>query len=756
MPAAAHNSSCNDIQPFVDAIKVFFSTLPAADSEELSSNYQQIVPHFLFRVFRWLLESMTTLTPELQQLETQLPSAFVESTSATIGFAGIYSGSLSIHCPSSLANLLASHMIGSDCLVEYESSFDAMGELANVMAGEVKQALSAGGLDIQLSTPSIVSGAHYLLSKGENRNQATVHCSVLGEPFYISLVAERNRLLQVAAEELRSKREWLTLAIEGGGLGLWSWEVATGAAGYSDEWAAILGYSVEELLPEITTWQSLIFPEDLPKVHEVMNSCLSDTTGICEIEHRLLTRTGEWRWVLMRGKVVERSAAGKPKRVSGTLLDIDQRKLAEQALLASQQAIVDSEQRLRCITDSAQDAILMMDPSCNISYWNPAAETMLGYTAAEALGRNLHITLAPERYLEQHLAAVKSFFRNGLGDAVGRTLELSARRKNGTEIPISLSLSSVKIDDRWHAVGIMRDISEAKRYEAQLKQINEELTARVAEEVGKNRDKDRQLMQQEKLASIGQLAAGVAHEINNPMGFVMSNLNSLNKYVESLQEYYSLVERSAAGSLAVPDRDALAAVRKKYKIDYISNDLKPLIEESIEGAERVRRIVLDLKDFARPDSSDMQPAELNHLVRSTINIVHNELKYVAELDLQLGELPPLLCHPQQINQVITNILVNAAHAIEHQGVITIRTYSTGPDMFLEITDTGCGIPKEYLSRIFEPFFTTKDVGKGTGLGLSICYDIIKNHNGEIQVTSEVGTGTRFTVRLPVNEAAGAA
>lgn len=292
-----------------------------------------------------------------------------------------------------------------------------------------------------------------------------------------------------------------------------------------------------------------------------------------------------------------------------------------------------------------------------------------------------------------------------------------------------------------------QEMAERQKVDEALQSLNASLESRVVEEVRKNREKDGMLLHQEKLASIGQLAAGVAHEINNPMGFIMGNLNTLKQYADSLQQYCRIVE------MTVPEeyRSVLQKARKKLDLDYILDDLGPLLAESTEGAERVRRIVLDLKDFARPDSEEMQDADLNQLIQSTINIVRNELKYVAQLDLKLGELPPVVCHPQQINQVISNLLVNAAHAIEQQGVITVTTSQQGNHVVLMVSDTGKGIQPENRSRIFDPFFTTKAVGKGTGLGLSISYDIIKKHNGEITVESEVGVGTTFTVRLPVNE-----
>jgi two-component system NtrC family sensor kinase len=300
-------------------------------------------------------------------------------------------------------------------------------------------------------------------------------------------------------------------------------------------------------------------------------------------------------------------------------------------------------------------------------------------------------------------------------------------------------------DLRRHATMLKDEIATRQQFEKDLQALNATLESKVAEEVAKNREKDGMLLHQEKLASLGQLAAGVAHEINNPMGFIMGNLNTLKEYVISLQKYCRFVDET------VPEnsRSVLQEFRKQLDLDYILDDLQPLLVESSEGAERVRRIVLDLKDFARSDEQGMYEADLNQLTQSTINIVRNELRYVAQLDLQLGELPLVLCHPQQINQVISNLLVNAAHALEQQGVITVRTWQEGSFVVLSVADTGKGILPENLTRIFDPFFTTKEVGKGTGLGLSISYDIIKKHGGEITVASEAGKGTIFTVQLPI-------
>jgi PAS domain S-box-containing protein len=256
------------------------------------------------------------------------------------------------------------------------------------------------------------------------------------------------------------------------------------------------------------------------------------------------------------------------------------------------------------------------------------------------------------------------------------------------------------------------------------------------------------ILQQEKMASVGQLAAGVAHEINNPMGFIASNLSSLAKYLERLIGFIRALERLPQDT---PDEE-LAALRKKLKIDYIIEDALHLVEESLDGADRVTKIVQGLKNFSRIDQAERLTADINECLDSTINIIWNELKYKCEVRKEYGELPLTVCNPQQLNQMFMNLLINAAQAIETKGEIRIKTWADRNWIYTRISDTGCGIPQDKIQRIFEPFYTSKAVGKGTGLGLSIVYDIVvKNHQGDIQVESEVGKGTTFTVKIPVIE-----
>jgi len=259
-----------------------------------------------------------------------------------------------------------------------------------------------------------------------------------------------------------------------------------------------------------------------------------------------------------------------------------------------------------------------------------------------------------------------------------------------------------------------------------------------------------QLLQSEKMASIGVLAAGVAHEINNPIGFVASNLGSLERYVHDL---LGLLEAYEAFELPDPQRDErLAQIRRQKEaidLDYLKQDLVSLLAESHDGIGRVKKIVQSLKDFAHVDAEERWQADDIHAgIDSTLQVVWNELKYNCEIKKEYGELPRVECLISQLNQVFMNLLVNAAHAIKDRGVITIRTGTRDTWVWIEISDTGKGIPPQHLQRIFDPFFTTKPVGKGTGLGLSVSYSIVEKHHGRIEVESEEGTGTTFRLWIP--------
>lgn len=257
-----------------------------------------------------------------------------------------------------------------------------------------------------------------------------------------------------------------------------------------------------------------------------------------------------------------------------------------------------------------------------------------------------------------------------------------------------------------------------------------------------------QLLQSEKLASIGQLAAGVAHEINNPISFVHANLNTLRSWVRQLLAVI-VAQEAAVGVPATGMLEPVARMEGDLDLDYVRNDIMMLIEESIEGATRVRHIVRDLRDFSRPSGDEWAVADLHAGLESTLNVVYNEIKYKANVVREYGDLPHIECNAAQLNQVFMNLLVNAAHAIKEHGTITVKTACWGDIVTVSISDTGAGIAEDVIGRIFDPFFTTKPLGQGTGLGLSISHGIVEHHRGRIDVESRRGQGTTFTITIPI-------
>jgi signal transduction histidine kinase len=258
-----------------------------------------------------------------------------------------------------------------------------------------------------------------------------------------------------------------------------------------------------------------------------------------------------------------------------------------------------------------------------------------------------------------------------------------------------------------------------------------------------------QLLQSEKMASIGQLAAGVAHEINNPIGYVHSNLGTLRDYCGAL---IALIEAYAAECPDDGGDTPLRRLRERLDIDFILGDLPQLLDESREGIERVTKIVQDLKEFSHVGRDEqMRAVDLHKGLDSTLNIVWNELKYKVQLEKHYGDLPLVECHASELNQVFMNLLINAGQAIAERGTIVLTTGVDEDRVWVSIADSGCGIPEDALQRIFDPFFTTKPIGRGTGLGLAIAYRIVAKHHGRIEVQSRPGFGSTFRVVLPVKQ-----
>ena len=310
--------------------------------------------------------------------------------------------------------------------------------------------------------------------------------------------------------------------------------------------------------------------------------------------------------------------------------------------------------------------------------------------------------------------------------------------------PLALEIHCGHAADSAHCIMVVLDVSERGE---RIRQYEE-----LQRTVDRLASTQKQLLQSEKMASIGQLAAGVAHEINNPIGYVGSNLGTLQDYGAALLALVDKYHAALFSDDPAGRREDLLQARQRLDIDYIVGDMPSLLKESREGIERVTKIVQDLKDFSRVGrDQQMQPADLLQGLDSTLNIVWNDLKYKVRLEKHYGSLPLVECLASEINQVFLNLLLNAGQAVEQRGTITLASGCDDREAWISITDSGCGIPPEAMPQLFDPFFTTKPIGQGTGLGLAISYGIVAKHHGRIDVSSQVGQGSTFRVVLPVRQ-----
>ena len=388
------------------------------------------------------------------------------------------------------------------------------------------------------------------------------------------------------------------------------------------------------------------------------------------------------------------------------------------------------------VVQSINSALMVVDLDGLITYTNPRAGQILGHPEADLKGE-------PVARFFSAAGGAPSLVSRALDEGVhSKGGEMLISLADGSAVPIGISCTPLQGEDGEirGAVAIFQDLSEIKELQ-------------------------RQVLQQEKMASIGQLAAGIAHEINNPVGFIHANLAQMSEYLDDLGVYLDSVgelQRAASrgGGEGVEQAvNALKAVAEKIEIDYLRSDFGSALRESLEGSERIRHIVSDLRDFSHRGGIEKTLADVNQCVDSTANIVWTMMKHSVELKKEYADLPDLCCHPMQLKQVFMNLLVNAYQAIDERvqsqadgaALIEITTRERDAGIEVAIRDTGSGIAEADLQRIFDPFYTTKEVGAGTGLGLSTSYGIVKQHGGEMTVTSQLNQGTCFKVWLPFEQ-----
>lgn len=549
------------------------------------------------------------------------------------------------------------------------------------------------------------------------------------------------------------------------------------------------GRSREELLT--MHHADIYLREDRLIIHERATKRMRGEEVPDHYEARLQHRDGRIRWVEVGGTLIEYQGA---PAMLGNCYDITERVQRREMTLQ--------------ILHGNPAPTFVLDEEHRVRYWNAACENAFGVSAEEMVGTreqwrpfyaeerpvlaDVLLSGAIEDQGDAYYSAKKLRRSTFVGEAYeaedffpqfgsrGMWLHFTAAPLRDSEGKVIGAIETLlDVTDRRLAEDELRQTKQnlevlVHKRTAQLAQAKEALEAdnnrrQEAEHVLRARNTEltelnrklseaqEQLLQSEKLASIGQLAAGVAHEINNPIGYVHSNLGSLENYLKDLFDLTAQVEDVLA---ELPESDPLrrriTALRDRFDLAFIKEDLPALLEESKEGITRVKKIVQDLKDFSRVDTSqEWQMADLHSGIDSTLNIVRNEIKYKADVVKEYGDLPHVECLLSQLNQVFMNLLVNAAHAMKdkERGTITVRTGQCDErEVWIEVSDDGCGISPANLKRIFDPFFTTKPVGKGTGLGLSLAYGIVQKHHGRIEVKSEEGRGTTFRVVLPVSQA----
>ena len=515
---------------------------------------------------------------------------------------------------------------------------------------------------------------------------AVIGCLAAGVVALSLAILRRHRVEFI----LREREERLQLALEGSSDGFFDRNVVTGAAQYSPRWLEMLGYSLGDISPHLWAWEKLIHPDDKPMVMRALDDHLAGRTPQYAAEHRLRTKSGEWKWILARGKVVARDQAGRPLRIAGTHVDITERKQSEKKL--REQA---------ALLDKAQDAILVTDLDQQLLFWNKSAEHLYGWTADEVHHRKIQELLFPKdsSKLSEALAVVRE-----KGEWMGEMTQMTRQGQ------------AVLVQSRWTLV---RDESGQSQ---KIMVVNTDFT--------EHKKLEAKLLRAQRLESIGTLASGIAHDLNNVLAPILMAVQYLR-------------ERA-------PDEECQSM-------------LATLESSTQRGASIVKQVLT----FARGIEGERILLQPKHLLKEMVKIAQETFPKDIEVTAQYSpRLWAVKGDPTQLHQVLLNLCLNARDAMPDGGKLSLIAENidldgyyaqmtpdakAGPYIVLTVTDTGHGIPDELLDKIFDPFFTTKAVGKGTGLGLATALGIVKSHGGFMHVHSVWGKGSQFKVHLPATK-----
>ncbi len=499
----------------------------------------------------------------------------------------------------------------------------------------------------------------------------------------------------------------------------------------------------------------LIHQQFVEQVKQAQQGCHSDPEQVTD---ELLDFLVQWliNHILLTDKQMAANILAEPKQVNTELSNVD---ILKNNLYG---ALRESEGRFKELADILPALIWISNTESKRIFVNKQFLRFTGLGAVECMEGGCSNLIH-----EDDRDSLQAVYEQVKTTQKAIETEYRLKHKNGIEHWIlETVVPRIRKDGRVSGfMGCGIDISKQKQIEKaleetvsqrtlQLQQTNQVLKQEKEEQVTLNsqlKETQGHLIQSEKMASIGQLAAGVAHEINNPLGYIYSNLNTLKGYLTDLEKVVTVADKLVS---QLPTDNSIVTEFNQLKTDldleFLQEDLQDLVKESIEGATRAKKIVQDLRDFSHIDKQEKEMFDVEAGIDATLNIVNNELKYKADIVKEYAGLQPFECVGAQLNQVFMNLLVNAAHAIEDFGKITVRTGCEDQNwVWIEVEDNGKGIPDDVRNKIFDPFFTTKPVGKGTGLGLSLSYKIIQDHQGRLEVDSIVGKGTRFRVFLPI-------